>query len=227
MLVLEGKFWESEAVQVLCTQLKPYNFSYLVVWPATTVPHTRWGVGGRTVVAGQTTCLVVFSSREEQKSIKVLAIGLQFFPQTTVLYCRLCVWVQWLNCIDAILLSHPHTQPKHMQASTHPHPHTHHTQHTAHTHVPNDAPTHTHSHTVLETKGKWWMDKCPSGDILGQTISALLRHIFVHINNSVTALCVRIKWAIGSAQPNAWPRLFWVGQNAKMVGKCLNADHYF
>ena len=36
------------------------------------------------------------------------------------------------------------------------------------------------------------MDKCPSSDILGQTISALLRRIFGHINNSVTALCVCI-----------------------------------
>ena len=34
------------------------------------------------------------------------------------------------------------------------------------------------------------MDKCPSGEILGQTISALLRRIFGHINNSVTTLCV-------------------------------------
>jgi hypothetical protein len=42
VLVLEGKFWESEAVQVLCKQLKPYNVS----------------------------CLVIFSRREEQKSTK-------------------------------------------------------------------------------------------------------------------------------------------------------------
>ena len=46
--------------------------------------------------------------------------------------------------------------------------------------------------TVLEIRSKWWMDKCPSGDILGQTISALLGHMFGHINNSVTALCVCI-----------------------------------
>ena len=34
------------------------------------------------------------------------------------------------------------------------------------------------------------MDRCPSFDILGQTISALFRRIFALINNSVTALCV-------------------------------------
>ena len=44
--------------------------------------------------------------------------------------------------------------------------------------------------TVLEIRNKWWMDKCPSGDILGHTIPALLRCIFGHINNSETALCV-------------------------------------
>ena len=36
------------------------------------------------------------------------------------------------------------------------------------------------------------MDKCPSSDILGQITLALLRRIFGHINNSVTALCVHI-----------------------------------
>ena len=43
---------------------------------------------------------------------------------------------------------------------------------------------------VLEIRSKWWMNKCPSGDISRQTISALLRRIFGHINTSVTALCV-------------------------------------
>ena len=53
---------------------------------------------------------------------------------------------------------------------------------------------HTHSddtksfvlRTVLEIRSKWWMDKCPSIIILGQTISDLLRHIFeeVHMYHS-------------------------------------------
>ena len=39
-------------------------------------------------------------------------------------------------------------------------------------------------------------------------------------------MCVSNKH-LGSAQPNVLPKPFWVGQNAKMVGQCLNADHYF
>ena len=56
--------------------------------------------------------------------------------------------------------------------------------------------------TVLEIRNKWWMDKCPSGDILGHTIPALLRCIFLgmHINNSVTALCVCVCVCVSNEQ---------------------------
>ena len=36
-------------------------------------------------------------------------------------------------------------------------------------------------YAALEMRSKWWMDKCPSGDVLGQIISALLRRILGHI----------------------------------------------
>ena len=32
---------------------------------------------------------------------------------------------------------------------------------------------------VLEIRSKWWMDKCPSIIILGQTISAFLGHVIL------------------------------------------------
>ena len=36
------------------------------------------------------------------------------------------------------------------------------------------------------------MDKCPSINILSQTISTSFRHIFWHINNLITSLCVYV-----------------------------------
>ena len=44
--------------------------------------------------------------------------------------------------------------------------------------------------SVLEIRSKWWMDKCPSIIILGQTIiSDLLGQILEHPNNLVASPC--------------------------------------
>ena len=51
--------------------------------------------------------------------------------------------------------------------------------------------------------------------------------VFLDVQNDfVTSLCAYIKRSFAGAQQMSKSNLFWVGQNAKMVGKCLNADHY-
>ena len=83
------------------------------------------------------------------------------------------------------------------------------------------------------------MDSCPSTILLGQTISDLLRYIFgevhmchsrcVSMNNegisghSQFSRLGNISVCVEMSDPN----FSWVEQNTKMVGQCLNADHYF
>ena len=73
------------------------------------------------------------------------------------------------------------------------------------------------------------MDKCPSIIILGQTISDLLRRMFGRAKDLITSLFV-YQMSITQDSAKCLTQSFLgqtVGQNAKMVGQCLNADHYF